>query len=348
MIFHKIKLFAVVLFCAVMTMSVVTECKAKTSIQIYEDLLKNDQFTIAVEMAKTGNFGFYQFLESSGPRVLGLKCIDYKGMLLIDVDADNFMDEQVPYAHKMGEIHHNALEHNLTMYLYPNSPYKSKCALQTSHNARSGEEHIPERILKSVENIKSRMVKVFPSKAADQEYINTQNEQESTHVKNNPYNGELSFIYKGNKYNITGLPKFQDYPAEGKVSGNAVLDYSWAKKNIDAWYLENRKSFEQSANFNGHYAVITMGGACSGCQENWVADVVSGKLIGTFVTSFGTKNYISSGLIVADFPFEAESKLDEYGAELSHIIFYKIVNDKLVVVKNLDVFKAIEELNKKK
>lgn len=158
------------------------------------------------------------------------------------------------------------------------------------------------------------------------------------------YKGSLAFTRNGENYEFSNLPKFGDYPPEEKAPESSVINYDWLQQNIDPWYLrsDKRKKFTQSANFNGHYAVITFPSDCTGCQQNWVVDIFSRKLIGTFTTSLGARYYLDSGLLVADFPPDEITKLEDYGAALGHIVFYKIENNQLKEIETLNPFKEIK------
>lgn len=160
--------------------------------------------------------------------------------------------------------------------------------------------------------------------------------------KGQKYQGSLAFTRNGKRYQFSDLPKFEDYPPEKKAPESSVINYDWLQKNISPWYLrsEKRKKFIQSANYNGHYAVITFGSDCTGCQQNWVVDVFTRKLIGTFTTSLGATYYLDSGLLIADFPPDEITKLEDYGSALGHIVFYKIENNQLKEIGTLNPFKG--------
>jgi hypothetical protein len=163
------------------------------------------------------------------------------------------------------------------------------------------------------------------------------------------FDGQLTFMVEGEKYQIEDLPRFRDFPAEKKVSGKIAADIDWSSHK-SAWNFRTRlrKGLKKGANFNGHYAVITHG-CGSPCQVNWIVDVNNGKVVGGMGTSLGAVYYKDSSLIVGN--LASEEQLQEYidagSAVINHIEFYKVENGKMIEIKNLEVYKMLNDLKKK-
>lgn len=166
---------------------------------------------------------------------------------------------------------------------------------------------------------------------------------------NENFKGELDLNISGEHYQITGLPKFEEYPAEA-ASKQIASDIDWASHK-NAWNFRTRlrEGLKKGANYNGHYAVITHG-CGSPCQVNWIVNVNTGKVIGNISTALGAQYKLDSSLIAADLVDDARigAEIEAEALYLRYIKFYKVENDKLVPVNTLDIYGEIEKLKAEK
>jgi len=159
------------------------------------------------------------------------------------------------------------------------------------------------------------------------------------------FDGQLSFNFDGKSYQITDLPKFEDYPAEKSGSTPYANDINWTSHK-KAWTFRTRlrNGLKKGPNFNGHYAVISHG-CGSSCQSHWIVDVHNGKVIDTLSTTLGIQYDINSSLIICNLlgRKDMQEHIDARSVFAEEIVFYTLEKSKLSKIKVLDVYAALDE-----
>lgn len=157
-----------------------------------------------------------------------------------------------------------------------------------------------------------------------------------TYADDNQYSGSLTLLYQGKNITFKNLPTFNDFPAKIEKTHKKAQDIDWSSHQ-EAWSFRTRlrAGLKSNADYNGHYKLISHG-CGSSCQLNWVLNTETGKVLGNFTTTSGTKYHIDSSLITADFIPQNSNWSESYGM-INSIRYFAIMNDELVNIKTLDL-----------
>ena len=115
-------------------------------------------------------------------------------------------------------------------------------------------------------------------------------------------------VGSASSYAESSLPDFSTYP----VPANEVLKETPASvdlssyKGAKTYKTKLQEGTRKGPNFAGHYTVVTIGCGTQ-CQENWVIDAKTGKILDKVSSIIGTKYQVDSLLLIVN-PADAEFK----------------------------------------
>ena len=104
-------------------------------------------------------------------------------------------------------------------------------------------------------------------------------------------------------YGEQTLPTFEQYKTKvtdvmkGKPQPVDLSSYKGAKK----YRTHLRQGAKEGPNFAGHYTIVTYGCGTQ-CQDNWVIDEKTGKIIDRFESAIGSKYQLDSDLLIVNAP----------------------------------------------
>ncbi|HUX80130.1 MAG TPA: hypothetical protein VMW10_10370 [Alphaproteobacteria bacterium] len=109
-------------------------------------------------------------------------------------------------------------------------------------------------------------------------------------------------------YADSTLPDFSTYPVseiDVLKEKPAPVDLS-SHKGAKTYKSKLQEGAEKGPNFAGHYTVVSIGCGTQ-CQENWVIDAKTGKILDKFPSIVGTKQQVDSTLLIVN-PADPELK----------------------------------------
>lgn len=104
-------------------------------------------------------------------------------------------------------------------------------------------------------------------------------------------------------YGEKALPDFSQYKVKttdvmkGKPKPVDLSSYKGAK----TYRTKLREGAKAGPNFAGHYTIVTYGCGTQ-CQDNWVIDERTGKIIDRFESAIGSKYQLDSDLLIVNPP----------------------------------------------
>jgi hypothetical protein len=99
------------------------------------------------------------------------------------------------------------------------------------------------------------------------------------------------------------LPNFSQYKiqdSEKMTEKPAPVDLS-SYEGARTYRTKLREGAKAGPNFAGHYTIVTYGCGTQ-CQDNWVIDAKTGKIIDRFESSIGSKYQPESNLLIINAP----------------------------------------------
>ncbi|MBY0501072.1 MAG: hypothetical protein K2P93_03615 [Alphaproteobacteria bacterium] len=111
------------------------------------------------------------------------------------------------------------------------------------------------------------------------------------------------FICPINVYANNELPEFSKYPIQesdkltGEPSPVDISSYSGAQ----TYKTKLLEGAQGGPNFAGHYTVVAIGCGTQ-CEEDWVIDAKTGKIIDKFSSIIGVKYQLNSKLLIINPP----------------------------------------------
>ncbi len=104
-------------------------------------------------------------------------------------------------------------------------------------------------------------------------------------------------------YAETALPEPSQYlvPETDIFKGKPVPVDLTSYPKAATYKTKLQEGTQKGANFAGHYAVVTIGCGTQ-CQENWVIDVKTGKILDKFSSIIGTNFQLGSSLMIVNPP----------------------------------------------
>lgn len=156
------------------------------------------------------------------------------------------------------------------------------------------------------------------------------------------YRGTLTLARPdGGTRDVSGLPRFSDYKAEQPLRQRAAQVDWQSHPQARQYRTRLADGLSQSPDFNGHYRVVSYG-CGTGCQQNWVLDLESGRIAGRFETAMGAAYRRDSSLIVANLPqaTDISAAMRDGDPSYGHITFYQVKNGGLRLVQDLDTTAA--------
>jgi hypothetical protein len=111
------------------------------------------------------------------------------------------------------------------------------------------------------------------------------------------------FLNLSPSYGEKGLPDFSQYKVKetdqfkGKPKSVDLSSYEGAK----TYRTKLREGAHAGPNFAGHYTVVTYGCGTQ-CQDNWVIDAQTGKIIDRFESVIGSQYQLGSALLIVNGP----------------------------------------------
>lgn len=138
------------------------------------------------------------------------------------------------------------------------------------------------------------------------------------------------FDYDGSfSFSMNHLPTFEEFP-EVELPKLRAEDIDW-KSHPGAWSFRTRlkEGLDKGPNFAGKYVVVTIG-CGSPCQENWVINSETGKIIGIINSSFGVSYRLNSRMLIRHLPRQETIDYEQANsATFGTIDYYLIVDDQL-------------------
>ncbi len=113
----------------------------------------------------------------------------------------------------------------------------------------------------------------------------------------------LTCVMSSASYAESSLPDFSTYLVpETKVLKEkpAPVDLS-SHEGAKTYKTKLEEGAKEGPNFAGHYTVIAIGCGTQ-CQDNWVIDAKTGKIVDKFPSIVGTKQQLDSALLVINPP----------------------------------------------
>lgn len=113
-------------------------------------------------------------------------------------------------------------------------------------------------------------------------------------------------------YGSQKLPDFSQYktkPADTMKGAPKPVDLS-THKDAKTYKTRLREGAKVGPNFAGHYTVVSFGCGTQ-CQDNWVIDEKTGKIIDRFESTIGTQYELNSSLLIINPPDEDVKKAYE-------------------------------------
>lgn len=115
----------------------------------------------------------------------------------------------------------------------------------------------------------------------------------------------LSFLGISASYAKTTLPSFPDYLVAQEDKFNpkekpAAVDLS-SYKDARTYRTKLRNGAQKGPNFAGHYTIVQIGCGTQ-CQENWIVDAHTGKILDRFSSMIYTKYELDSTLLILNPP----------------------------------------------
>lgn len=104
-------------------------------------------------------------------------------------------------------------------------------------------------------------------------------------------------------YAVSPLPDFSKYPipeAELFKGTPAPVDLS-SYKGAKTYKTKLQEGEKEGPNFAGHYTVVSFGCGTQ-CQDNWLIDAKTGKVLDRFPSIVGTKYQVDSTLLIINPP----------------------------------------------
>lgn len=116
----------------------------------------------------------------------------------------------------------------------------------------------------------------------------------------------ISLLYAAPSY---GQPDFAQYPVsenemfEGSPVPVDVLSY----KGADQYRTQLEQGAPKGPNFAGHYTIVSL--VCGAkCQDNWVIDAQTGKIVDRFRSQLSIRYQVDSNLLIIN-PTDPEVKI---------------------------------------
>ncbi len=108
-----------------------------------------------------------------------------------------------------------------------------------------------------------------------------------------------SVIASTSSYAQSPLPEFSTYlvPKNEVFKGTpAAVDLS-NYEGANTYRTKLREGAKSGPNFAGHYTVVSFGCGTQ-CQDNWIIDAKSGKILYRFSSVLGTQYHLDSSLLI--------------------------------------------------
>lgn len=104
-------------------------------------------------------------------------------------------------------------------------------------------------------------------------------------------------------YGEATLPNFSQYIIKGTDSfkGKPKPVNLSSYKDAKTYRTKLREGAKAGPNFAGHYTIVSFGCGTQ-CQDNWVIDAKTGKIIDRFASTIGTKYELGSSLLIINPP----------------------------------------------
>ncbi len=135
---------------------------------------------------------------------------------------------------------------------------------------------------------------------------------------------------------LNNVPTFKDFlvPVSGRIK--IADDIDWGS-HPNAWHYRTRlrSGLKNGPNFAGKYAVV-MHGCGTSCQIYWVINVETGKVLKSFLTTYGADFRRDSRLIIRNAPENSNMTSEEYPL-LGVVDYYKVWDDELVLIKRFNL-----------
>ena len=111
------------------------------------------------------------------------------------------------------------------------------------------------------------------------------------------------FLTVTSSYGGTTLPDFSQYKVKetDTFTGQPKpVDLS-SYKDAKTYRTKLREGTKEGPNFAGHYTIVSFGCGTQ-CQDNWVIDAKTGKIIDRFASVIGSKYELKSALLIINPP----------------------------------------------
>ena len=151
-------------------------------------------------------------------------------------------------------------------------------------------------------------------------------------------------------YADSSLPDFSQFRVtkEEMLKGKpAPVDLS-SYKGAKSYKTKLKEGAKAGPNFAGHYTIISFGCGTQ-CQDNWLIDAKTGKILNRFSSTVGTKQQLGSALLIINPPDPDLKKAYEEHPDQpllgEMVTLYEVLKDgKLNVVRKeqwVDVIKSL-------
>jgi len=101
----------------------------------------------------------------------------------------------------------------------------------------------------------------------------------------------------------TPLPDFYQFPIEdvGSFQGTPASIDLTSHPEAKLYRTKLAEGSRKGPNFAGHYTIVTIG-CGTNCQQNWIIDAQTGKILYKFNSMFNTKYQVDSTLLIVNLP----------------------------------------------
>lgn len=149
-----------------------------------------------------------------------------------------------------------------------------------------------------------------------------------------------SLEIKKDSFSPSNIPTFESYPViedyKGKIAPVDLNSYPEAC----LYRTMLRNGVKSGPNFAGHYVVIPIG-CGTDCQNQWVVNIKTGKVLARLLTTIGAKYRLDSKLLILNAPTEEYKRIYKENPRTAYLpektVYVILENDMIKVIYQEDL-----------